>query len=192
MDKTIYELDLHEILRIDKFNIVMRVPNGWNYRTTAMSTSGYITTSATFVPYHKEFLPKENKPKKEKKNKPKRILQIYFQFIVNGLLPKEAWYKANSFWNYYESNGWKVSGKPMKSWTAAVNGTWTKDFLAPQKFQRDNLILIATELVVFYKEAEEEEYMGHDVLMIKKQHPELFHAYNLPDNWAKKFGNEVE
>ena len=31
-----------------------------------------------------------------------------------------------SFWNYYESNGWKVGKNSMKDWKASVR-TWEKD-----------------------------------------------------------------
>lgn len=31
---------------------------------------------------------------------------------------------GNVFCSYYESNGWKVGRNPMKSWKAAVTGTW--------------------------------------------------------------------
>lgn len=40
--------------------------------------------------------------------------------------PKFIEYYANRFWNHYQSNGWKVSGKsPMKDWHAAINGQWS-------------------------------------------------------------------
>jgi len=31
------------------------------------------------------------------------------------------------FWSFYESNGWRVGKNPMKSWKAAVTGTWGKN-----------------------------------------------------------------
>lgn len=33
---------------------------------------------------------------------------------------------ADKFWNYYESNGWKVGKNPMKDWKAAVR-TWERN-----------------------------------------------------------------
>lgn len=34
-------------------------------------------------------------------------------------------YYAERFWNFYQSNGWKVSGRaPMKDWKAAFNSQW--------------------------------------------------------------------
>lgn len=40
--------------------------------------------------------------------------------------PKEfCHYYAERFWNFYNSNGWKVSGKAaMKSWESAFNANW--------------------------------------------------------------------
>ena len=190
MTKTIYELDLHEILRIDKFNIVMRVPNGWNYRTTAMSTSGYITTSATFVPYNKEFKPKKETTPREivKKSRPDNIFQVYFQFIINGLLPTDAWRKANDFMTHYDACGWKVGSRSMINWKSAVDGTWTKEYTVLSKFHRDNLKEIAELLEITYEE--ETDYVDGDILRVKKAKPQLFQAYKLPDSWLKYCGDK--
>ena len=52
MEKTIYDLKLHESMELDSdyFHIVFRVPGGWIYRTFG--------SSAIFVPFHGEFDPK--------------------------------------------------------------------------------------------------------------------------------------
>ena len=39
---------------------------------------------------------------------------------------------ADRFWNYYESNGWKVGKNPMKDWKACVR-TWEKNSNAKPK-----------------------------------------------------------
>jgi len=39
---------------------------------------------------------------------------------------------AEKFWNYYESNGWKVGKNTMKSWKAAIH-TWEKNNVQPTK-----------------------------------------------------------
>jgi hypothetical protein len=45
----------------------------------------------------------------EKKNWPEKFCKYY----------------AERFWSFYQSNGWKVSGKAaMKDWKAAFNGQW--------------------------------------------------------------------
>lgn len=43
--------------------------------------------------------------------------EVKLQFSKLGLPMKEA----EGFFNYYESNGWKVGKNPMKSWTAAAS-----------------------------------------------------------------------
>ena len=35
--------------------------------------------------------------------------------------------EAEAFWNYYESNGWKVGKNPMKSWPSAL-ANWSKNW----------------------------------------------------------------
>jgi hypothetical protein len=37
--------------------------------------------------------------------------------------------EGEKFWCHYESNGWKVGKNPMKSWRAAMSGTWKHNFL---------------------------------------------------------------
>lgn len=35
-------------------------------------------------------------------------------------------YYGNKFWNHYQSNGWRISGKAaMKDWNAAISGQWS-------------------------------------------------------------------
>jgi hypothetical protein len=46
----------------------------------------------------------------------------------HGLTLSPPFTNILGFFNYYESNGWKVGRSPMKSWKAAM-GTW---------HQRDN------------------------------------------------------
>jgi hypothetical protein len=47
--------------------------------------------------------------------------------------PRFVEYYADRFWNFYQSNGWKVSGRAaMKDWKAAFNSQW--QFL---KFKED-------------------------------------------------------
>lgn len=51
-------------------------------------------------------------------------VQAYIQ-EKKGWPEKFCKYYAERFWNFYQSNGWKVSGKaPMKDWRAAFNGQW--------------------------------------------------------------------
>jgi len=51
-EKTIYELELHEELRIVPDLYIIRVPGGWIYCTTNDNLN---FASSTFVPYNNEF-----------------------------------------------------------------------------------------------------------------------------------------
>lgn len=61
-----------------------------------------------------------NLKKKKQAQFVKPTLEEVTQYIV------EAGYTVdpNKFFNYYESNGWKVGKNPMKNWKAALSGTW--------------------------------------------------------------------
>lgn len=51
-------------------------------------------------------------------------VQAYIQ-EKKGWPEKFCKYYADRFWNFYQSNGWKVSGKAaMKDWKAAFNSQW--------------------------------------------------------------------
>lgn len=50
MEKTIYDLSLHEELDRGRGNYVLRVPGGWIYKTVSAETR-----VNTFVPYNNEF-----------------------------------------------------------------------------------------------------------------------------------------
>jgi len=52
MKKTIYDLELHEALQINKWQVVRRVPGGWIYAFCDDETSLVVQT---FVPYDDEF-----------------------------------------------------------------------------------------------------------------------------------------
>ena len=51
-------------------------------------------------------------------NKPSCLDEIFEYFIEKG----STWEEANKFFNYYESNGWKVGKNPMRKWRAAATG----------------------------------------------------------------------
>lgn len=57
--KTIYDLKLHEELRIDGTLTIQRVPGGWNYKYYEGFVNGYDIdwklSNIIFVPYHNEF-----------------------------------------------------------------------------------------------------------------------------------------
>ena len=188
MDKTIYELDLHEVAMANKYMHVTRVAGGWLYESSEKGAP------LTFVPYNKEFKPKKETTPREvvKKSRPDNIFQVYFQFIINGLLPTDAWRKANDFMTHMEKCDWTYgkARQPIKSWTAAVDGTWTKDYPLLTKFHRDNLKKIAEGLENVYLGMEATDYMDGDLLIVKKHYPDYFQAYKLPDSWVKYCGEK--
>jgi len=42
--------------------------------------------------------------------------------------------ESHRFWNWFESNGWKVGKNPMKNWKGAVN-TWIVNW-----YDRNNIV----------------------------------------------------
>ena len=62
-----------------------------------------------------------------KENTPKNLEEVNDYFVLNNSNKEEAY----KFFNHFESNGWKVSGRtPMKKWRASAN-SWiirSKDF----------------------------------------------------------------
>ena len=70
MSKTIYDLELHEVLIIgggqksDEATSVQRVPGGWIYETSGLrgnNDSVSFSVTSTFVPYSEEFKPRTGK-----------------------------------------------------------------------------------------------------------------------------------
>lgn len=58
MEKTLYNLELHESLNLP-FVLVLRVPGGWIYDYWDVQTDAF--KQGTFVPYSDEFAPKTEK-----------------------------------------------------------------------------------------------------------------------------------
>lgn len=57
MEKTIYNLKLHEIYKINDFEYARRVPGGWTYSCYYNDGGSSISVSQCFVPYSEEFKP---------------------------------------------------------------------------------------------------------------------------------------
>ena len=58
MANTIYDLGLNEVLIINKFTHVLRVPGGWIYNTyIGTEASVYKPAGSVFVPFDEEFIP---------------------------------------------------------------------------------------------------------------------------------------
>jgi hypothetical protein len=62
-----------------------------------------------------------DKPPASRFQKP-TLEQINTEAALIGLSTIEV----DKFWNYYESNGWKVGKNPMKSWPAALRNWWSR------------------------------------------------------------------
>ena len=52
----IYDLGLHQTVRIDNYLDVQRVPGGWIYKSYTESDSGFLQVSSCFVRFDNEFL----------------------------------------------------------------------------------------------------------------------------------------
>ena len=66
---------------------------------------------------------KEKEKEKETRGKKPDLEQIKLDFAKRGLPMSEA----ERFWNYYESNGWRVGKNPMRSWVGAA-ANWKKNY----------------------------------------------------------------
>lgn len=119
----------------------------------------------------------------KKKDKPSGLLPVYFQFMILGLTPDKAILKAEKFYSYYQSNGWKISKNPMKDWKAATSGTWC-DFTKVAGYQKDHLQYIVGELEKQY--GDRDEYDQFDFAKLKHSNPQLFNDPEMfNDTWNK-------
>lgn len=64
----------------------------------------------------------------EKKKNTKRFAPPSIEEVLEHITEKGYPYKneAEKFWNYYESNGWKVGKNKMKNWKASATGWMTR------------------------------------------------------------------
>jgi hypothetical protein len=62
------------------------------------------------------------------------LIDIENHMLTKGLNFEQAKHESNKFYNYYESNGWKVGKNKMANWKASASG-WlnrSKDFNKPE------------------------------------------------------------
>jgi hypothetical protein len=79
--------------------------------------------------YDSDLLKQESKPKTTRFVKPTvEEIRVYCRERMNFVEPQK-------FFDYYESNGWKVGKNPMKDWKAAVR-TWEKNNYGGQSTPR--------------------------------------------------------
>lgn len=72
---------------------------------------------------HKDIIKSNEKGGRNFKSIPPAIEEVQELFMERGYPPEEA----ERFFNYYQSNGWKVGKNPMKDWGAA-SATWFVNF----------------------------------------------------------------
>ena len=65
----------------------------------------------------------DGNPSKDKGSKVKIFIKPTIEEIKSYCLERKNKVNPQKFFNYYESNGWKVGKNPMKNWKAAVH-TW--------------------------------------------------------------------
>lgn len=66
---------------------------------------------------------KDNEEELKKKNKKKKFQKPTVEEIQNYCYERKNNVNVQQFYNYYESNGWKVGKNPMKDWQATIR-TW--------------------------------------------------------------------
>ena len=78
------------------------------------------------------------------KAKVKRFVKPTIEDIFNYCSERENDVDCRKFFDYYESNGWKVGKNPMKDWKASVR-TWEKNTTQQQKVSQPKQVLTAWE-----------------------------------------------
>ena len=110
--KDIYIMELFEEEELPNNRFIVRVPGGW------ILNQFYGTTiTATFIPFSNEFMVKEKKETVKRDNPPK-LWEVIPYFQEKSSTVEDG----TKFFNYYESNGWKVGKNPIKNWKAAASG----------------------------------------------------------------------
>lgn len=86
----------------------------------------------------KEYKNNKTKESKEEKN----IIPPTLEMIKNYCVKRENNIDPDKFFNYYESNGWKVGKNPMKNWQSAIinwekNNTQIKKLTEEEELQQE-------------------------------------------------------
>lgn len=86
---------------------------------------------------HNACLEREERESRVEGEKSKRFAPPSIEEILSHLTEKGYPYKieAEKFWNYYESNGWKVGKNKMKNWKSAATGWIQRANLPKQKVE---------------------------------------------------------
>lgn len=95
------------------------------------------------TPVEKQPVVNVEKPKPKRTRKTTKFIKPTQQEVFSYMKEKEfipAKVEAERFWNWFESNGWKVGKNPMKVWKGAVN-TWIINW-----YDRNNITNNATKM----------------------------------------------
>lgn len=92
----------------------------------AANRAGKKTEPATEAAQPLQDLQPEEQPAQEKV-KQKKFVKPTIEEIAAYCNEKKYNVSARQFFNYYESNGWKIGRNPMKSWQAAVQNWNTRE-----------------------------------------------------------------
>ena len=76
------------------------------------------------------------------KDKVKRFVKPKIEEVIEYCKERGNSVDSESFFSYYESNGWKVGKNAMKSWEAAVR-TWEKNEFGSKKVSQPKQVLTA-------------------------------------------------
>ena len=89
-----------------------------------------IVIESVVVPNEQQTLPT---PTKEKKRRSSVFVKPTLEECIAYANEKGFNWDASRFYNYYESNGWRVGRNPMKNWKAAMSSWNTKEPKYPQQ-----------------------------------------------------------
>lgn len=90
---------------------------------------------------------KEKKENYIKEKKEKKFTKPTVEEIQAYIAEKGYHIDAEYFFNYYESNGWKVGRVPMKSWTHAI-ANWERKYLERNSPKKQNVQIQSDDSVV--------------------------------------------
>lgn len=107
--------------------------------------------------YFKELSKPKRESKKVARFEPPTYIEVSEFFIVKGSNP----FEAEKYFNYYESNGWKVGKNKMKNWNSSASGWISRNkgngdsYGRPKKTSLAERSATATEQIFAQIDAEE-------------------------------------
>jgi hypothetical protein len=113
---------------------------------------------------------------KKLQQEPRKPFQIpSVEEVAQFIKEKKGWcdkfsrYYAERFWNFYQSNGWKVSGRAaMKDWQAAFNAQWQN-----LKYAEDIKYFSECQALKVVEMPQTQDYLNTLLLQYKKRFDSL-------------------